>query len=301
MTELSRLADEELDSNLGELITNERDLLTAILHHLCEVERRRLFAKYGYSSLFDYAVKRFRYSEDQAYRRIAAMRLLKEIPAIEEKIESGALSLTNLTQAQKFFRSEKKANRAKSATEKLELLGKIENLSRREAEAIIAPPFEVGDGSKELTLRVSVLLQAKLERIKEVKAHVDPNPSLEQIIEMMADLALEKWDPVEQAKRSSVKKTAPVQKQCDTDSTYIHSATRHALYLRDNGQCGNCGSRRMIEIDHIVPRAMGGSSELENLRLLCRSCNQRHAIETYGARKMESFLREPSTSYRSVA
>ncbi|NUM89448.1 MAG: HNH endonuclease, partial [Bdellovibrionales bacterium] len=49
-------------------------------------------------------------------------------------------------------------------------------------------------------------------------------------------------------------------------------------------------SRYALEIDHRVPRAHGGTSTPENLRLLCRSCNQRAAIQAFGLRKMEPHL-----------
>ncbi|MEK7357433.1 MAG: HNH endonuclease [Bdellovibrionota bacterium] len=51
----------------------------------------------------------------------------------------------------------------------------------------------------------------------------------------------------------------------------------------------------------MAPFALGGSNDLENLRLVCRSCNQRSAIEVYGAKKMESYLKEPQTNYFASA
>lgn len=54
-----------------QLVQQERELLIEILRHLREIERRRLFSALGFKSLFDYAVKRLKYSEDQAGRRIS--------------------------------------------------------------------------------------------------------------------------------------------------------------------------------------------------------------------------------------
>ena len=39
--------------------------------------------------------------------------------------------------------------------------------------------------------------------------------------------------------------------------------------------CACCGSTEDITIDHIIPLSKGGDDELNNLRLLCRSCNSR--------------------------
>ena len=64
---------------------------------------------------------------------------------------------------------------------------------------------------------------------------------------------------------------------------------RREVFERDQ-TCTNCGSTYALEIDHRIAKALGGPSTRENLRLLCRNCNQRAAIETYGIGKMESLL-----------
>jgi hypothetical protein len=313
--QLSHLTDSALDFELARLTRAERVTLTEILHHLKEADRRRLYSAYHYSSLFDYAVCRFGYSEDQAWRRINAMRLLKDLPQIEEKIVSGALSLSNLAQAQTLFRQEKKAAVGRTQDAKLSLLEKIENCSKRnaekvfESESLISPKFDQRLHVNERKLIVSATLEKKLKRLEELKSQ----PEFHVLLEQMADLALAAWDPVEKAKRHEERaakkkltqapgpKTAPAQKHRVTDQAsnrrYIDAETKHAVYLRDQGQCANCGSSSGIEIDHVVSYALGGESNLENLRLLCRRCNQRHAIETFGADKMSSFLRSPVASY----
>jgi 5-methylcytosine-specific restriction endonuclease McrA len=57
-----------------------------------------------------------------------------------------------------------------------------------------------------------------------------------------------------------------------------------ALADRDGDRCWYCGcsfderkagGSRNLTIDHIEPIAGGGGSSLDNLRLCCRTCNQR--------------------------
>lgn len=38
-------------------------------------------------------------------------------------------------------------------------------------------------------------------------------------------------------------------------------------------RCLKCGSKDDLTIDHVTPIVLGGKSELENLQILCRSCN----------------------------
>ena len=99
------ISDDLLLEKTKELVTEERKITLQVLWHLREVENRKLHAARGFSSLFEYCVKELKYSEPSAQRRISSMRLLKEIPEVEEKITDGALSLTVLSQAQSFFRT----------------------------------------------------------------------------------------------------------------------------------------------------------------------------------------------------
>ncbi|PWU16697.1 MAG: HNH endonuclease, partial [Bdellovibrio sp.] len=63
-----------------------------------------------------------------------------------------------------------------------------------------------------------------------------------------------------------------------------------AIWQRAGSKCEKCGSQFALQIDHCRPWALGGDHQFENLRLLCRNCNQRAAIETFGSQKMNDFL-----------
>lgn len=55
--------------------------------------------------------------------------------------------------------------------------------------------------------------------------------------------------------------------------------TRLAVIARDQGVCQLCGlvvsGPRQAQVDHIRPKAEGGTDALENLRLLCLECHSR--------------------------
>ena len=68
------------------------------------------------------------------------------------------------------------------------------------------------------------------------------------------------------------------------------STHKDLLYGQQSGQCGGCVvmfPKRNLTIDHIVPRAKGGTDHIENLWLLCGACNS-----SKGTKSQEKFLKE---------
>ena len=301
-----------------------------VLRHLQELERRRLFSDLGFSSLFSYAVKELRYSEDQALRRISAMRLLRELPEIEEKIKEGRLTLTNLAKAQTHFRHKKKSAKAPTE-EKLELLAKLENKSSRETEKILlalAPTCQgrerikpISPENLEFRFTAPAELLEKINELKALLAHSHPNASLAELFTLAVDLGIEHFKkkrsgrPQKNSRETPEKSAPPVppkEQVAGSDADRLpgkrgaepwmveggrtgHEVDRHipAQLKREvwkQEKCENCGGKFALEIDHRKSFAMGGTTSSENLRLLCKSCNQRAAIVTFGEEKMEEFL-----------
>lgn len=54
---------------------------------------------------------------------------------------------------------------------------------------------------------------------------------------------------------------------------YPSKALKKSVFDRDNGTCQICRNTDMIQYDHKTPWERGGANVLENLQLLCRSCN----------------------------
>ena len=53
----------------------------------------------------------------------------------------------------------------------------------------------------------------------------------------------------------------------------ISDAMRSQIWRRDGGQCVKCGRKENLQLDHIIPVKKGGATTVNNLQLLCRSCN----------------------------
>ena len=74
------------------------------------------------------------------------------------------------------------------------------------------------------------------------------------------------------------------------NSRYISQQIRQYIWTRDQGECSyicmktknKCGSKHLLQIDHIQPFALGGSHHPDNLRLLCARHNQLRNQRTFG-------------------
>jgi 5-methylcytosine-specific restriction endonuclease McrA len=53
----------------------------------------------------------------------------------------------------------------------------------------------------------------------------------------------------------------------------VEASVYRKVFERDGYKCLKCGTMERLELDHIVPITKGGASVLDNLQVLCRSCN----------------------------
>jgi hypothetical protein len=255
---IHKLSDSELISKLRAAVSEERRVLAQVLDYLREVDRRKLFADFGYTSLWDFCIKELGYSEGCAMRRIAAMRLLRDLPEVREHLLEGSQTLSSLSQAQQFFRTEE----IRDVEEKRAVLSKLEGKSARECERELR---ELSPKEPTCKIEISQELHEKLQRLQALCSHASKD--LEALLHQLADEALKKLDP----ERKPPSPPTPAVNR-------VTASVRRAVWQRDRGRCVKCGSTRYLQLDHIHPRALGGDNTPANLRLLCRAHNQRAAI-----------------------
>src|ERR1041385_7478273 len=180
----------------------ERRISVEILKYFREAERRMLYAEHGYSSLMAFAVHELKYSEPAANRRISAMRLMRDVPEVAEKIEAGRLNLSGLAQAATFIRqSEKQRDKKMNKEDKREILTSIESQSYRGAERVLAErspelrpePREkkraIAGGKTAVTMVLDAVLVQSLEDIQDLLGR---RMELKDLLKMMATDTLER-------------------------------------------------------------------------------------------------------------
>ena len=145
-------------------------------------------------------------------------------------------------------------------------------------------------------------------------------PSLPEILVKALEDLLEKRDPLRKAERAKTRAenspssekeaSAEVEPEAEAEAVSalaspgngdqsptkkspsrpaIPAATRHAVWLRDRGQCtwkhpggSRCPERAMLELDHIKMWCRGGDHSEDNLTLRCRRHNQAAAEQELG-------------------
>jgi len=165
-------------------------------------------------------VQEFKYSEATAYRLLNAMKLASEVPEVEEKIQSGELSVSILSQVQSYCQAQKRENGLEiKLEEKKQILEAVEGCSKRETEKVLASlhpeqPISMSQETErvitpqqtEIKFVASDELLAKLNRIKDLTAHQKINPSYAELFELMAEVVLNKIDPLRKSEKLKQKK-----------------------------------------------------------------------------------------------
>jgi len=149
-----------------------------------------------------------------------------------------------------------------------------------------------------LHVTVSRRFLDKLEAARAALSHGQHGASAESILEAGLDLVLKRHA----VRRGLVEKPRPESRAAESPCG-IPAAVKREVWGRDGGRCqwpvdsgGVCASMVRVEFDHIIPRALGGSSRPGNVRLLCRFHNDLAARRAFGAGWMNQFTRDPTST-----
>ncbi len=220
--DLYHLSDQELWAKTDEIVSQERKHTTELLWHLREISKRKLYLDRGFSSLYNYVTVGLKYTPASAMRRIKAMKLLRALPEkvqkkVEESLNTGKVSLSNVSSLQSFLEKEKKIYTPEA---KQELFSKIEGKSQEECQklffSISTDPEKILPKEKsrvvsatetELKIIAEEKLMQNIQRLKELTAHKNSNPSYAEVFEMATEFMLNKIDPERNQEKKSERKS----------------------------------------------------------------------------------------------
>jgi hypothetical protein len=306
MTSLEHLTDEELHASA--LKTAQMDIQSQLntVMHLLEVNRRRLFAQRGFSSIFEYGVKALGFSEPAASERVQAMRLIQTLPAAANMLQTRELSLSSAASIQKFIRKEERINqRVFTDLEKNQILSEVSGKSVRETAQILltfASKLEphvfkekivpLTPTRTQLTFFVDPEVMADIERFRDLNG----NLPLEEIFKSSLARHLDRTDPLRKPNKARSKQSTQTSES--VNSRYVSVSLLQALNERSGGRCEfvdtktgrRCEGHHRLQVDHVIPFSFGGPTTLENARHVCPAHNRLLAIELVGEEKMKQFL-----------
>lgn len=108
-----------------------------------------------------------------------------------------------------------------------------------------------------------------MDKMKQMKARTKIYDT-EALLGRVLDIALKETDLTQKRSR----KSKPSKRQ-----RHISAAVKKKVYARAHYRCEHpgCDEMNYLEFDHIRPIALGGQSNLDNIRLVCRAHNQFYA------------------------
>ncbi len=264
---------------------SEAELLSVLI----SLQRSSGFSRLNYPNLFIYCTKGLRLSEAQACYFSKVVRRADDVPELIEAVQAGVISLSQARRVASVITSE-------SASQWIQKAATLPQRELERAVTVANPKAFVREKIKpiapersELRVGISVELERKLQRVREVLSHAkQSNVTLEMALEEMASLFLERKDPVEKAKRVKAKATPP------SLGRSIPASVRHEVNRRDLGKCQAnfpnqqlCGASLWVEHHHLRPKSLGGPNVAQNLITLCSQHHKlRHGMGVSSGRRL---------------
>jgi hypothetical protein len=294
-----------------------------VLLHLAEVEARSLHLRAACPSLYVYCTRVLGMSEDEAFKRIRAARAARRHPVVARAVAEGRLHLIGVVLLAPHLSEENAEELVAEASGKskaeIEVLlarraprpdrpTRLERLAEQmvlggssPADPGVAPEpaGRVGGTANvaplsparfALQVTISQETQEKLMRAQGHLRHAIPTGDLAEVLDWALDALLAKVEG-----RKFGKTKAPRTGRKSTDQRYVPRAARREAVARDGMRCAfvsedgrRCEETAFLELDHVVPVALGGASTADNIRVMCRLHNEYEAERILGRDVVEA-------------
>jgi len=269
--DVRKLNNEMLIAILDKRVELESLNEAEMIDFIREVMHRRLWLKYGATSMFDFMTRaHYHYAPVVAQRKIDAARLLQLFPEVKDFIISGDVNLTQLGMLASAFRQ--RPTPPKVQREILEAIKRqtVKNTQiilneRLETEIKTRPKVRVQrDGSVRVEMTFTKEEWEVIERAKELLSHSVPSGELTEVLSHCARFTISKKDLSTSFREVKVRHCQGISRAA---RRFVFQRDKSCRHRHADGRL--CESRYQLQVDHIISRWKGGSNDVENLQLLC--------------------------------
>jgi len=323
VVDLLKLNDAEFHLEFEKAAELDQATTNSILHFINDCERRKSYLDLGYSSIFDYCVRKLGYSSSTAGRYIQAARCIRANPEVLRMLEARDVSVTSICQFASILDDENKES----------VLRRVKGASWRDVELVAReyrPPVELRDrmmpvraatqDGVENMVFVQFLARDEYAAVfDDVRNLMPGDMTYGDICLAVFHEYLARHSPIARQKRRDIKKGAASldshqresslkkrstglhshRRELNESSHHIPDVVRDVILIRDGGQCTfvapdgtRCQCRKDLQVDHIKPFANHGPIDMSNLRLLCGGHNRLMAERAMGRHVMQPYWRQ---------
>jgi hypothetical protein len=272
-----------------------------LIECLQKIDEKKVYRFMGFKSLFQYGTIALKLDANRAYTFIQVSRKAAKLAKFQEALKNG-LSLSKA----------KRITSVITTSNEEHWVGLAKTLPQKILERAVCkvnPRSAVEEGTRfisedtlEFKAAISIDTENLIKRAQDLLCQSSEKPvSFDETLKQMAQIFLEKKDPVRKAQRVLSRRirtsqknlilklntpTKPPQnlrpsasKNSAQDSRIrkpLMAQLKHQVNLRDQGRCQepNCSDGRWVDVHHVKAISEGGENILENLITLCRGHHQ---------------------------
>jgi hypothetical protein len=306
VTHPAKATNHEVHAQLKHLVKSERKITFMVLTHLIEVDKRKIYLEHDCTNLYKYLTKELGYSEDAAYDRKNAAKILGQHPELAAKLMEGKINLTQLVKLSSAMKQAEKEGRLVNPEARENILSQLENKNSYDTMKILAQELNLtpkqGDSVKpqrDESVRYGFTLSkednAIFKDFLSLMSHIVYDQDIADSLMHVVKLHVKKIRGKESFNKEKKFAKNPATQKSFTTQPFrtIRSTPRKKLPLKtqrlvmekaghrceyeNNPSKERCTSTYQLQIDHITPLARGGTDDVANLRVLCAEHNRLEA------------------------
>ncbi len=262
------------------LLSEQQTLTCRIIQQARAIQSQQIDLLHAYPSLYSLLIHRCKLTPQDAFQLARCVKVLNVFPELLTFIKKGCHNQQTVTNIAKYLRYFKNTNQLSK------ILSITSHRSQAQARIIIESHLQINSkyNIRNVNIEVDGQLSELIDKARNLLAHHNPQGISHQFL------------LTEGIKQIINKKGRKDGGKISSNGRYLSEGLRAIIWNRAQGRCeyrapdGNrCNSTWSLEIDHIRPFSKGGSSNSDNLRLLCNAHNKYLAQIKLGKSHMDQY------------